>query len=259
MLRELRKHVEVFGTVGWFYALISRIARLLHFETRVRVRIPDQPSRRVELRLGTSDLEVFREVFCRREFDIRPLEPPRHIIDAGANAGFSTLYFALKYPDARILAVEMEPSNFHQLLRNITGMTNVTPIQAALWDSPSVLHIVDPGKGKWAFSAAEAAGTGSESNRGTVRGVTVAGLMTRMETSRIGILKLDIEGGEREVLRASAGWIDNVDCLIVELHDRLVDGCSKAFEDAVRDLDIDRECRGEKLIVRSRKPARRIL
>ncbi|MEJ2077772.1 MAG: FkbM family methyltransferase [Acidobacteriota bacterium] len=259
MLRELRKHVEVFGTTGWFYAAVSRIARLLHFEMRVRVRVPAYPSRRVELRLGTSDLEVFREVFCLGEFDIEPPEPPRYIIDAGANAGFSTLYFALKYPEARIVAIELEPSNFRQLLRNVEEMANVNPLQAGLWGSPVALRIVDPRKGKWAFSAAVATGAEDASAQGTVRAVTVGEVMALMATSRIGILKLDIEGGERDVLQSSADWIDKVDCLIIELHDRLVDGCSTAFENAIRGLCVDRQRRGEKIIVRNRTMARPIL
>ncbi len=256
MLRELKKHIEVFGTTGWLYALIARLAKLVHFEHRVRVTVPGYAGRRLEVRLGTSDLEVFREVFYRREFEIGPLETPRYIIDAGANAGFSTAYFALEYPDARILAVELEPSNFRQLIRNAKGLTNVVPIQAGLWGSPGRLRIVDSGKGKWAYSAAPADAIDDGSDDRTVQSVTVSQLMEQLGAERIGILKLDIEGGEREVLRDSALWIDRVDCLIVELHDRLVEGCTTAFEHALRNLEVDRERRGEKVIVHNRTHTR---
>lgn len=255
MLRELRKHVEVFGRTGWFYALVSRFARNLHFEKRVRVPVPGHPSRQLELRLGTSDLEVFREVFCMGEFDVEPPRTPRHIIDAGANAGFSTVFFALRYPDAHVLAVELESSNFQQLLRNVHGMPNVIPLHAALWKSGEMLRVVDAGMGKWAYSAGPADGAATASGTERVPGVTMEDLMARMEAPRVGILKLDIEGGEREVLRNSARWIDKVDCLIVELHDRLVEGCSTAFETAVRGLDFERNRRGEKIILRRRSPS----
>jgi FkbM family methyltransferase len=37
----------------------------------------------------------------------------------------------------------------------------------------------------------------------------------------IDLLKMDIEGGEKDVLEKSLGWIDSVDTMTVELHDRI--------------------------------------
>ncbi len=39
-----------------------------------------------------------------------PVEP-RRVIDLGANIGLVSLYFALRFPDAQIVAVEMMPEN----------------------------------------------------------------------------------------------------------------------------------------------------
>jgi predicted O-methyltransferase YrrM len=48
-------------------------------------------------------------------------EPPKYILDAGANAGFSTLLFKLLWPDATVVSLEPDPSNFDMLKRNTAG------------------------------------------------------------------------------------------------------------------------------------------
>ncbi len=252
MLRQLKKHVQVFGARGWAYALVSRLAKGFHFETRVRVPVPGHPSRSLEVRLGTSDLEVLREVFYLGELEVQPPVAPRFILDAGANVGFSTVYFALQYPDATVLAVEIEESNFRQLRHNVAGLPNVVPLRAALWGTPALLRIVDSGQGKWAFTVAVADPGRPFPEEERIPGVTVEELMNRFGCGRIGIFKLDIEGGEKSVLQNSAPWIDRVDCLVVELHDRLIEGCSEAFERALDGRDVERLRRGEKVIVRRR-------
>jgi hypothetical protein len=65
----------------------------------------------------------------------------------------------------------------------------------------------------------------------------------------IDILKLDIEGAEKELFRAGfESWLPNTRLLIVELHDRMVPGCSKALFEAVSKYDFDCETRWENLI-----------
>jgi FkbM family methyltransferase len=47
------------------------------------------------------------------------LKNPKVIVDIGAHHGFSTVYFAKAFPDAKIVAVEPNPSNFVLLKANI--------------------------------------------------------------------------------------------------------------------------------------------
>src|ERR1700741_4382586 len=68
-------------------------------------------SHQLKLRKGTSDLEVFREIFLFNTYDF-PVPEPRTIVDAGANIGLSAVYFANRFKDATIFAVEPESSNF---------------------------------------------------------------------------------------------------------------------------------------------------
>ena len=55
------------------------------------------------------------------------------VLDAGANIGASAIYFARRYPNARIFALEPEQENYDLLLRNTHRYHNIIPIKAALW------------------------------------------------------------------------------------------------------------------------------
>jgi hypothetical protein len=81
--------------------------------------------------------------------------------------------------------------------------------------------------------------------------------MRECGVDRIDLLKLDIEGSEKEVLSDSDSWIRHVSAISMELHDRFIPGCSRAFFNAISDFSIELR-RGEKILV-SRDDSRMIL
>jgi hypothetical protein len=60
--------------------------------------------------------------------------------------------------------------------------------------------------------------------------------MKEHDIDSIDLLKMDIEGEEKDVLEKSSGWIDRVDVLCAELHDRICMGCDRAFCLATKDF-----------------------
>src|SRR5689334_9220251 len=62
----------------------------------------------IHYRSGSSDVHTFREIFLREEYAIKlPANLiPKIIVDAGANIGFTTLFFAKQYPTAKIISLE---------------------------------------------------------------------------------------------------------------------------------------------------------
>jgi hypothetical protein len=72
-------------------------------------------------------------------------------------------------------------------------------------------------------------------------------LMKDNDIDSIDLLKMDIEGGEKNVLENSSDWIDSVRAMAVELHDRICMGCTRAFYIATKDFKIF-EKHGEKII-----------
>ena len=129
----------------------------------------------------------------------------------------ASILFALKYPTARIIAIEPEPSNFAALVRNTTPYKIITPIQAALWREdgevtlgPSTAHP------KGAFQIVD-------NGRQRVRAITMDTVMREAGIDSIDLLKMDIEGAEIEVFE-SCPWIKKVQVLAIELHDRVRPG-----------------------------------
>lgn len=62
-----------------------------------------------------------------------------------------------------------------------------------------------------------------------VEGMTVDKFMADYRLSRIDILKVDIEGAEREVFNDTSAWIGRVNSVIIELHERMKVGCNRSF------------------------------
>lgn len=70
--------------------------------------------------------------------------------------------------------------------------------------------------------------------------------MDEYDLDFIDILKMDIEGSEKNVFENAKDWIDKVGMITVELHDRICMGCSRAFYLASREFT-RYEMNGEKI------------
>ena len=126
----------------------NKYKNLPSFEVQVKHELEDHS---FILRNQTSDVETFRQVFIHKEYDFVLEKPPQLIVDAGANIGLASLYFASKYPDAKIIAIEPEASNYELLQRNVEPYTNIIALQSALWHEDGKVLISDSGGGHWAF------------------------------------------------------------------------------------------------------------
>jgi FkbM family methyltransferase len=235
----------VFEGLKWFYNLcgIRGVGAAASFrligQPREFTVVPQGTDHPVYLRLGTSDFCAYKEVLVCREKHYDPGTPdfnPHVIVDAGAHIGMASISFACRYPGASIIAVEPEPSNFGALLRNVGPYKNIVPVEAALWTEdgevclgPSDVHP------KGAFQIVEHGPI-------RVRAVTLRTLMRELEIHFIDLLKLDIEGAEKEVFEA-CDWIESVGIIALELHDRVKPGCRAAVQKAARTFRL--EDRGE--------------
>jgi FkbM family methyltransferase len=194
------------------------------------------------VRRGTSDVEVFEDVIIRRVYDFGcEGRKPSVIVDGGANAGYSSLFFACKFPEARILAVEPSESNYRILVKNISAYPKIEPVNAALWPTEATLVIENPQDEPWEFRMKQA-------DDGTIDGVSSISMNDVLQrvNAPVDLLKLDIEGAEKQLFDSpDLTWMDQVHSIAIELHDRLVPGCSKTFNRAIDSCDYRQELSGE--------------
>ncbi len=101
------------------------------------------------------------------------------------------------------------------------------------------------GNGHWAFMTREA----DHVNDNTIEAKSIDELMQEFNIPGIDILKIDIEGSEKQIFEnGSDKWIPKVRSLIIELHDRHKEGCAKAFFKALSSYDFSLRLRQENLI-----------
>ena len=184
------------------------------------------------LRFPSSDIAVFHQIFIKKEYEFDVTRTPATIVDAGANIGLASIYFANKFPDAKIIAVEPEASNLEILKTNIAPYGNIFAVNGALWHENAKTALIDSGVGKWGFIT-QARDDDRVVAGGKVvcevQGLTMDAIMKTCGIERIDVLKIDIEGAEREVFKDPSAWIGKVDALIIELHEHLKPGCNRSF------------------------------
>lgn len=152
------------------------------------------------------------------------------ILDAGANIGASALFFAWRYKQARILALEPEPANFALLERNARPYPQIVCLQAAVAAEDGEAQLFDPGRSTDAFRALKAGGTGEHGARiGAVRAYGVASLLAEFAPEAAPLLaKIDIEGAEAELFAGDTDWVDAFPAIAIELHDWMLPGQASA-------------------------------
>jgi FkbM family methyltransferase len=240
--QRILKYAYRFGPIGGMRTLRS----VMSHKGCVQLRLAPYPAP-LQLRPGTSDVPTFEKIFISQEYEFPyPAGKPGLIIDAGANVGYASIFFAKKFPSSRILAVEPERSNYELLLRNIAAYPNVTAVRAALWNKKTSLHIQNPTDEHWAFRIAEA--QPGDSDR--CDSITVPELMALAGVDTVDILKVDIEGAEKELFESDfEPWLDKVGVIVIELHDWLRGGCSTSFYRATSRLQFKQSCQGENIVL----------
>jgi FkbM family methyltransferase len=238
------RRIRFYGTGNSF-----RIYRGIKSEGIFRLRIHGNE---FFLRGRSVDFAVFNGIFANGEYEFNIDFEPLYIVDAGAFIGASSVWFSQRYPEARIIAIEPEESNFRMLEKNTANYKNIIPVRAALFPEDTELRIKDSDVEKYAFRVERVTGEAKGIN-----GYTVDSVMNRFGLPRIDILKMDIEGAEYDIFSNSdTGWLHNVGVLVIELHEYFRPGVTKLFYSAVKQLQHEEMSRGENIIIVNRAASR---
>ena len=235
-----RMYYSLLGPIGVF---LGAKARLRGKKIRVAVEVAGirHP---VHLRLRTSDVSLCQQILLDVQYDSALAVPPQVIVDAGANIGLASIFYANRYPKAKIIAIEPEPSNYEMLKKNLAPYPNAVPIQAALWNEKRLLLATSTAAGEHAYQVRAENGLDDQRHPRTIRGVTLGGLMADLGIQQIDLLKVDIEGSEKEVFQNSAEWIGHVGVIAIEIHEWIRSGCNESVYSAAKDFHV-RWQRGE--------------
>lgn len=198
------------------------------------------------LRNNPYDYATFEEVILREDYNINIGFTPKTIIDGGANIGLTAAYFATKFPSAQIVTVEPDSNNFDLLVKNTQQYKNIKPVNAGIWNRKVNLEVKDGGQGNNAFTVLE-------NPAGTIPALSIKDLIDQQGWPNADIIKLDIEGSEKEVFEKNfEQWLPSTKILIVELHDRMKKGCSEAVFNAIKQYDFSSEEKGENIVFRNK-------
>ena len=132
--------------------------------------------------------------------------------------------FKNRFPNAKIISIEPDISNFEYLKTNTKLYNDIFILQGAIWNKNLVIK--DVGLGNWGFVIEELL----NEHENSIKAYTIQNLMSLFEIDKIDILKLDIEGSEKESFESNFEfWLSKVQVIIIELNDVIRPGSSKSF------------------------------
>ena len=175
-------------------------------------------------------LEMYEDIFLRRQYEFASESPAPAIVDAGSNIGLAILFFKRLFPRATVVGFEPDPDTFELLTRNVEAnrLDGVQIRNEALYDGRAELDL---------FGDPSAPG----SPQMTTSGDRLSGAPKRVPATRLSehvtepvdFLKVDIEGAERVVLDEleQAGKLRLVRRMAIEYHLHM-----KAGEDGLAEM-----------------------
>lgn len=166
----------------------------------------------VYLRTFKGDIDIFYEIFWKETYKDHLsflIKNPEIIIDLGAHIGMTSIYLSLKYPNAKIYSIEASKENFKILKANTKSFANITCLNAAA-------HFED---GTLNFGGDELSYNQKITETGIpTKALSIQNMMKTYDIKNISLLKIDIEGAEKELLSTNNMWLKQVDNIVIEIH-----------------------------------------
>ncbi|RJP28120.1 MAG: FkbM family methyltransferase [Candidatus Omnitrophota bacterium] len=137
------------------------------------------------------------------------------VLDCGANIGIFSLYCKMLYPGARITAIEADPKITEVLRKNLSvnGFDDIEVLNKAVWVKDGRVEFCEEGSDAGSLYSVVMDDSMPKINIDSMR------LSDILAAQKIDLLKLDIEGAERDVLYDCSDHLSNVDKIIIDLHE----------------------------------------
>jgi len=175
----------------------------------------------------SSDTTVLYEILVTNEYHlVEGLNSPRTIVDGGANIGLAAVYFLNRYPSVRVISVEPFAETFEVCEKNLAPYKGrATALKGAIWSHGGRVSL-DPQWEDWVNKVRAPA----PGETGTAEAITMPSLIATAG-GFVDLLKLDVEGSEREIFGPGAkDWLPFVGNIVIELHGA---DCKERFFEAL--------------------------
>ncbi|RZJ29331.1 MAG: FkbM family methyltransferase [Flavobacterium sp.] len=215
--------------VNEYYFHLIRFNGILKEETKkyycafyrdlnITIRLRKKPS---------SDIDVFRQIFLLDEYKAVAdayrksfgNKQDVNIIDAGANIGLTSVYLSKLFNKAKFVCIEPDDSNFESLSFNLqaNGVENAAKVKGGVWSKDTNLKLVNDFRDQkdWSFRVEE-----TDEKTG-LEAFSIASLTQRHDMPIIDILKIDVEGSEKQIFAQDSdhSFLANTKCIAIEIHD----------------------------------------
>jgi len=175
-----------------------------------------------------SDYLVLEQIFNFKEYKIvlgliqlnHFTNHPKIIIDAGANVGYTSIYFNHYFQSSKIYAIEPSIENANIYAENISYLqdnSNIYLYQKALSHKAGMKYSLnrDFRDGKdWSIST-------TSDQTGNIEGISVNEIVKEHGLEYISFLKIDIEGAERFIFnfKNDLSFLKITQIIAIEVHD----------------------------------------
>jgi FkbM family methyltransferase len=196
------------------------------------------------------ELHGIREVFAEGDYAIDVPGEPAVVLDLGGNIGAASVYFATRWPRARIVVVEPDPNAFARLVRNVRRFPRIEPLRLAVAERDGEVTLYRPER--WTLTNSVFPTAGASQIR--VRAASLDSLIEGFCGGAVDVVKIDVEGAEYAVLRGSTAR-DRIPALVGEVHVRDMGASMAEFKQLfdAHDLEIEPLPNGEH-VFRARLP-----
>lgn len=143
--------------------------------------------------------------------------------DVGAHVGFFCLIAAqIVGPAGRVVAFEPDEVNVAILQKHVSqnALPQISVVKAAIWSSSRLIRFESSNAASSRMEGRVTIGREGESSSRPIRAISLDDFASDRDTARPHLLKIDVEGGESEVLKGAASLIQEArPPVLCEVHD----------------------------------------
>ena len=139
------------------------------------------------------------------------------------------------------------------LKKNTSGYPNITPLRAGVWNKRVYVRVKDSDTDMASLSRVEEV---TDGEKGAFETVVIGDILAGSKYKKIDILKIDVEGAEKEIFSKNyESWLGKVNVIMIELHDHIRGGCAKTFYSATDKFNFKKVLQKGNLVIVVREGA----